>query len=209
MVFKNIDRIKTAIPEVLHIVMFYNNGTVFQSTFTQEINMPKLGENLTEFLHRIKNVYEICNFKLNDFKKLIFETKDVSVIILKLGEESNIALFFKEDDVEGIKLSSIKRYLTRIEELIDMDEKEIFLQEILVKEDELKSNQHLLQLKQDEIQNLLKELKDLDQGDFQEKSKMLEREINSLKEEYAEIENEIVNINGEIRKLKETIEKKI
>jgi hypothetical protein len=205
MVFKNIDRIKTALPEVLHVVMFYNNGTVFQTTFTKEINVPKLGENLTEFIHHIKNVYEICNFKLNDFKKIIFETNDVSVIILKLGEESNIALFFKEDDFEGLKLSSIKRYLTRIEELIDMDEKEIYLQEILVKEDELKSNQHLLQLKQDEIQNLLNELKELDQGEFQEKSKMLGREINSLEEECAEIEKEIDNINEEILKLKEII----
>lgn len=207
MVFKNIDRIKTVIPEVLHIVMFYNNGTVYQSTFSQETNVPKLGENLTELLHHIKNVYEICNFKLNNFKKLIFETKDVSVIILKLGEESNIALFFKEDDVEGIKLSSIKRYLTRIEELIDMDEKEIFLQEILVKEDELKSNQNLLKLKQDKIQNLLNELKDLDQGELQEESKIFRREINSLEEECAEIEKAIDKINGEILKLKEIIEK--
>ena len=60
MVFKNIARIKTALPEVLHIVMFYNNGTVFQTTFEQDINIPKLGGNLTELLNHIKNVYEIC-----------------------------------------------------------------------------------------------------------------------------------------------------
>ncbi|MFX1573304.1 MAG: hypothetical protein ACFFB0_11195 [Promethearchaeota archaeon] len=46
--------------------MFYNNGTVFQTTFEQEINGPKLGENLAEFLTPIRNVYNICNFKSED-----------------------------------------------------------------------------------------------------------------------------------------------
>jgi len=178
MVFKNIARIKAALPEVLHIVMFYNNGTIFQTTFEQEINVPKLGENLTEFLNHIKHVYEICNFKLDDYKKLIFETEDISVIILKLGEESNIALFFQKEEVTDIKLSSIRRYLTRIEELIDMDEKEIFLQEILAKEEQIKKTEDLLQSKQRTIQNLQENLKFLDTSELQEEFKKVEKKRN-------------------------------
>jgi len=207
MVFKNIARIKTALPEVLHIVMFYNNGTVFQTTFEQDINIPKLGENLTELLNHIKNVYEICNFKLDDYKKLIFETEDISVIILKLGEESNIALFFKKEEVTDIKLSSIRRYLTRIEELIDMNEKEIFLQEILAKEEKIKKTQDLLQSKQQTIQNLQEKLKYLDTSEHQEEFKKVEKEIKFLEEECIELKKEITNTNEEILHLKELIEK--
>jgi len=207
MVFKNIVRIKTALPEVLHIVMFYNNGTVFQTTFEQDINIPKLGENLTELLNHIKNVYEICNFKLDDYKKLIFETEDISVIILKLGEESNIALFFKKEEVTDIKLSSIRRYLTRIEELIDMSEKEIFLQEILVKEEQIKKIQDLLHSKQQTIQNLQENLKYLDTDEHQEEFKKVEKEIKVLEEESIELKKEITNNNEEILHLKEIIEK--
>ena len=95
MVLKSIKRIKDALPEVIHIVMFYNNGTVFQSTFDQQINIPKLGEHLAEALNQVFKSYEICNFSFSAYKKLIFETDKMSSIILKLGEDSNIALFFE------------------------------------------------------------------------------------------------------------------
>ncbi|MEJ2250071.1 MAG: hypothetical protein P8Y70_14300 [Candidatus Lokiarchaeota archaeon] len=139
MVFKSIERIKTALPEVIHIVMFYNNGTIFQTTFDQEINVPKLGENIAEVLEHVRKVYEFCNFKLDPYKKLIFETDNVSMIILKLGEDSNIALFFEKEEDKELRLTSIKRYLNRIEELIDTDIKELKLQEILNLEGEIKS----------------------------------------------------------------------
>ncbi len=187
--------------------MFYNHGTVFQTTFEQEINVPKLGENLAEFLNHIKNVYRICNFKLDDYKKLIFETEDISVIILKLGEDSNIALFFKKEEIKDIKLSSIRRYLTRIEELIDMNEKEILLQEILAKEEQVKKIQDLLQSKQQNIQHFQKELKNMDISELQEESKKVESEINSLEDDCIKLEKDIANINEEILHLKEIIEK--
>ena len=104
MVFKNILRIKAALPEVIHVAMFYNNGTIFQTTFEQEINIPKLGENLAEILNHIRKLYEISNYNFEDYKKIIFETDDISIIILKLGEDSNIALFFrKEEEIKQLK----------------------------------------------------------------------------------------------------------
>jgi hypothetical protein len=139
MVFKNINRIKAALPEVIHIIMFYNNGTIFQTTFEQDINIPKLGELLARTLDKVRKINDICKFKPNDYKKLIFEMEEVTIMILKLGEESNIALVFKNEDSKEINLTPIKRYLSKIEELIDMDKKELILNQILAKEDEVKA----------------------------------------------------------------------
>jgi hypothetical protein len=141
MVFKNISRIKSALPEVKDVAMFYNNGTIFQTTFEQDINIPKLGENLAEVLNHMRKLYEICQIKLDNYEKVIFETDVLSIMILKLGEESNIALFFKKEEDEALKITTIQRYLAKIEDLVDMDKNEIIFQEILSKEEELKKNQ--------------------------------------------------------------------
>ena len=134
MVFKNISRIKSALPEVKDVAMFYNNGTIFQTTFEQDINIPKIGENLAEILNHMRKLYEICQIKINNYEKVIFETDNLSIMILKLGEESNIALFFKKEEDEVLKISAIRRYLAKIEDLVDMDKNEIIFQEILSKE---------------------------------------------------------------------------
>ncbi len=138
MVFKNIKRIQTALPEVLHIVMFYNNGIIFQTTFEQDINIPKLGENIAKMLSHVQKLYEICNFDLVDYKKLIFETENISLIIIKLGENSNLGLFFKKEEDKDLKLNAIKRYLSRIEELIDMDKAELEMKSFEEKEEDNK-----------------------------------------------------------------------
>ena len=207
MVFKNLSRIKNALPEVIHIVMFYNNGTIFQTTFEKDINIPKLGENLAEIIHHVKLVYDICQFKIDNYKKLIFETDDTSVIILKLGEESNIALFFKREEEKDLKLSSIKRYIARIETLIDMSEEEIILEEILSKEGEIEKARKLLQLNREKIHTLREELKNKDKVESLEVSKHLEKEIHSLNEDCIKLEKEITDIQEQILLLRHNIEK--
>jgi predicted RNase H-like nuclease (RuvC/YqgF family) len=207
MVFKNIARIKTALPEVSHIVMFYNNGTIFQTTFEQEINIPKMGENLAYALNHIKKVYEICNYSFDNYKKLIFETDDISVIILKLGEESNIALFFKKEEEKEIKLTEIKRYITRIEDLIDMDERELIINEIISKEKELKDLQENFVNKENIIKNLREKLEILDLSINQEEIKRISRELTHLEEELMKLKQEIENKNLGITELKQEIEK--
>ncbi|MFW9824142.1 MAG: hypothetical protein ACFFE4_14455 [Candidatus Thorarchaeota archaeon] len=187
--------------------MFYNNGIVFQTTFEHDINVPKLGENLAEFLNHIKNVYEICNFKLEIYKKLIFETDEMSMIILKLGEDSNIALFLKKEEEGDLKLSSIKRYITRIEELIDMDEKEIIFQEIIVKEEEKKDLQSILNEKENSLLKLQEELKKIDKNEQQEEFKTIEKDLNIIEGEYVKIKKEIITNEEEICHLREIIEK--
>jgi hypothetical protein len=125
MVFKSIEKIKEAIPDILHIAMFYNNGTIFETTFSQDINIPKLGENFAEILEHFRKLYELLHFDYTNYEKVIFETETISIFIIKLGEESNIALFFKREDPVDISLKPIRKYLDRIQELIDMSKEEL------------------------------------------------------------------------------------
>jgi len=206
MVFKNIDRIKTALPEVIHVAMFYNNGVIVESTFESEINIPKLGENIAGTLNCIKKVYEICNFTVEDYKNLIFETEDMSTIILKLGEESNIALFFKKEKNKELKLNGIRRYLDKIEELIDIDKHELNLQELSVKKEDLKRLNNSLQLKLNQIQDLQNELISNESSLSDEEQKDLTKKINITKEEGNKLNQEIEQRKVEIKSLKNKID---
>jgi len=207
MVFKNILRIKAALPEVKHIVMFYNNGTIFQTTFEQEINIPKLGENLAEILNHIRKLYEICNHNFEDYKKIIFETNNMSIIILKLGEDSNIALFFRKEEGKELKLTAIKRYITRIEELVDMDQKELIIQDIIAKEGEIKHLKEVLHEKKEIIEKLGKELNNIEEEIIEGDKKIITKELNDLDLECANLNRDIEKKDIEIEQLKEKIGK--
>ncbi len=207
MVFKNILRIKAALPEVKHVVMFYNNGTIFQTTFEQEINIPKLGENLAEILDHAKRLYDISNYNFDNYKKIILETNDMSIIILKLGEDSNIALFFRKEEEKELKLTAIKRYITRIEELIDMDERELVIQNILVKEEEIKHLKELLSEKEKIGEELKTELINMEKGNIEGDKRKITSEINSLDFECENLRKHLEKSNNEIKHLKEKIEK--
>ncbi|MFX1375084.1 MAG: hypothetical protein ACFFA0_04675 [Promethearchaeota archaeon] len=207
MVFKNILRIKAALPEVKHVVMFYNNGTIFQTTFDQEINIPKLGEHLAEILNHIRKLYEISNHNFEDYRKIIFETDEISIIILKLGEDSNIALFFKKEEEKELKLTAIKRYITRIEELIDMDERELVIQEIIIKEEEIKNLKYEIQEKQKKVKELNSELNNIKEGTNEAIKKKIVKEIDDLEFECLNLNRLIEKKLIEIEELKEIIKK--
>ncbi|TFG28003.1 MAG: hypothetical protein EU532_06235 [Promethearchaeota archaeon] len=207
MVFKNIQRIKSALPEVFHVAMFYNTGTIFQTTFEQNINIPKLGENLAELLTHVQKVYEICNFKMETYRKFIFETDDVSIIIIKLGEDSNLALFFKKEEEKDLKLTSIRRYLNKIEDLIDTDETEILFQELATREKELKIIEENFQQKQQKILDLQNQLRvntlsEAEIGDINKIIKNLEDECGLLKKEIEQKKSENLIITQKIESKK-------
>lgn len=192
MVFKNIQKIKTALPEVIHIAMFYNNGIIFQTTFEEDINVPKLGENLAELVEHIRKVYDASNLEYTHYRKIIIETEDISIVIIKLGEDSNIALFLESEKSEELKLNSIRRYLKKIENLIDMDEKEIIIKEILRIENEVKSLKTIFSKKEKNIENFKKSLGEKD----------IEKEVSCISEECENIREEINKKEQEIEELK-------
>lgn len=208
MVFKNIQRIKNALPEVIQVAMFYNNGTIFQTTFEQDINIPKLGENLAELLNHIRKIYDICNCKIDNYKKLIFETDDISIIILKLGEDSNLALFFKKEPDKDLKLQSVRRYIHRIEDLIDMDRFELEIQELGTKEEELKNLQNILLLKEQKTKDLQTQLALEDKKQSEQEIKNLSKEIEGIEGECAKLKLDIDTKTKEIQVLRDKIDHK-
>ncbi|OLS32249.1 MAG: hypothetical protein HeimAB125_10920, partial [Candidatus Heimdallarchaeota archaeon AB_125] len=142
MVLKTIERIKQALPEVEHIVMFYNDGTVYQTTFEQfeeSVNIPKVGEDLAIILSTFKNLYDLSNYKFKEYNQLLFDTEDTDVLIIKIGENANLALFFRKTVVKGeLQIDSIKKYITKIGKLIDIGRIDLVEREIRLNERELK-----------------------------------------------------------------------
>ena len=192
MIEETIERIKKKLPEVEHIVMFYNDGTVFHSTF-EKINIPKLGENLSETLANMRRMYEICSYAWEDYTRLVFDTNDINVVILKLGENSNVALFFRKIRRKGeLRIHTIRRYLAKVEDLLDIDQDELVIQELEYKEDEL-----------DELK--------LQMGSQQYKLITLQEYRIEITDEgkKKEVSKEIDKVNKEIMRIKEEIDKKI
>ena len=113
------------IPEIENIVTFYDEGTVFQTTFDKNtVNIPKLGNDLASILSTFRGLQAKNDFK--EYSKIIYDGLEVSLIIFKAGEQSNIALFFKRElsDFE-IQNLHIRSYIDRIQELIDYDRKSL------------------------------------------------------------------------------------
>jgi predicted regulator of Ras-like GTPase activity (Roadblock/LC7/MglB family) len=207
MVFKNIQRIKSALPEVFHVAMFYNTGTIFQATFEQNINVPKLGENLAELLNHVRKIYEICDFKMENYRKFIIETDDISTIIIKLGEDSNLALFFKKEEDKDLKLTAIRRYLHRIEDLSDTDETEILFLELATREKNLKIIEENFEQKQQKIRDLQtqmmdKPLSESELGDINKAIKNLEDECEYLRQEIEQKKSENLIITQKLESKK-------
>ncbi len=206
MIKKTIERIKKTLPEVEHVVMFYNDGTVFHTTFNKTMNIPKLGENISETLAYIQKIYENSNYDLVDYKKLIFETDNISLIILKLGENSNMALFFKKIRNIERKIRSIHRDIEMAEELLDVDRTELVEQELENKESqlmELKLEMGSQNYKMITLQEYQKEVTD------DEKKKAVAKEVDKVKTEILKIKIKIDKKINEVTGLKEeTIELK-
>jgi predicted regulator of Ras-like GTPase activity (Roadblock/LC7/MglB family) len=205
----NIERIKKALPEVEHVVMFYNDGMVFQTTFDHQINIPKLGENLSSILAHARSMYGICNYESESYRKLVYETDDVSVIILKLGEDSNLALFFRQiiEEEGELPISSIKRYIEKIEELLDVDRLELLKQEMdhrVEHLDDLYLQAHFAQRRlkrQQVLQGSPKEKKEKKGAGIKSKReqiKKFEEKIEKLKEEIDEKMEDIARLEDKI-----------
>ncbi|MFW9904675.1 MAG: hypothetical protein ACFFFH_10105 [Candidatus Thorarchaeota archaeon] len=199
MIEDTIERIKKKLPEVEHIVMFYNDGTVFRTTF-EEVNKPKLGENVSEILANMRRMYEICNYKWEEYNRLVFDTKGVNVIIIKLGENSNLALFFRKIQRKGeLRIDTIRRYLKKVENLLDINQDELVIQELESKEDmldELKLQMGSQQYKLITLQEYQNE------AIHEDKRQEVSKEIDKVKKEIMRIKGEIDKKITEINSLK-------
>ncbi len=88
-----------------------------------------------------------------------------------------------------------------------MDEKEITLHEILMKEEELKNLNALLNIKEQEIQQLKKKIENLDKDESPEQIKEIEKELKSEEDKFSKFKKDLNNITEEILRLRNLIEK--
>ncbi len=205
MIENTIERIKKILPEVEHVVMFYNDGTVFHTTFEHTVNIPKLGNNFSETLVSIQKMYEICNYDFTSYNKLVFDTDDINVIVLKLGENSNLALFFQKKKRAGeLKIRSIRRYIELAENLLDVDRVELVEQELESKESQLKELK--LQLGSQQYKLFTLEEFQIETHD-EEKKKEVAKEIEKANREVIRVKEAIDKKMVEIANLKKDIER--
>lgn len=200
MVFKSIQKIKETLPETMHIVMFYDDGTVLQTTFQEPVNIRDIGATLASNLKNMDEVFKLSKINKEDYIKLIYETENYLVLIHKLGEQSNLALFFLKGE-EFPKISAIRRYLYRIEYLMDTDKLSLAKRQI----EEMKKD--LAQLEQDFHGKLeLIEKKKLNIADLDKKIFAIEKEINE-KEVYLKSEDFArLKLEGYIERKEEHLE---
>ena len=182
MVLRNIERLKDIFPDLLHVAMFYDNGTVFKTTFEQPLNIPQIGANLTQTLKHIETLIELGKFESSEYTKLIYEAKNLVIIILKLGEQSNLALFFRKGESEP-EMAAIKKYLHDIEKLIDTDKVELDKQELGTLKKEINEFERELKVKLESL-----ELNKLEMSKLDEKMKKYEEEL-ALKQSRAGLED--------------------
>ncbi len=213
-IHKTMDRIRRALPEVEHIAMFFDDGTVFQTTFEQfeeSVNIPKLGEDLADILSSFRKLYEICNYDFKNYNQLLFDTESVDILFIRLGENSNLALFFRKLVVDGeLQINSIKKYITKIEKLIDIGQMDLIERDIRRKDRDLKhlyENMDEKLEKQKELQLLVGasnsdisniEKIELDIHELTESIHQIELENEQLEEEISQINDKLVLVEERI-----------
>ncbi|OLS27101.1 MAG: hypothetical protein HeimC3_05680 [Candidatus Heimdallarchaeota archaeon LC_3] len=213
MVLHDIEKILKKIPEIENLATFYNDGTVFQTTFDKnKVNIPKLGKDLAEILSLFRNLQEKDNFKA--YWKIVYDAVDVSVIILKLGEQSNLALFFKHEISDKVLQNvQIRGYIDKIQELIDIDLNTLIKKETAKKKDDLKELESQLDKKKIEKEKLVTKISEKDQIIKKKeeiiKEKSVKKEIKLLHKEKTKIDEEIKKIEKkEIPKIKRELKSK-
>ncbi|MHA1266829.1 MAG: hypothetical protein ACTSRS_16450 [Candidatus Helarchaeota archaeon] len=178
MVLKDLERIKAALPDLIHVAMLYDDGTVFQTTFDSSDNIPKFGEHISEILKHFSSLFEIWQIEQESYLKLIYETANLIIMLLKLGENSNLVLLFRKGKTEP-NISAIRRYLLNIEKLIDTDKYML--------------DKQLLEQLKVEVANLEKEHKDLLNQIEKEKGN-----LENIKIQMEEVAKEITSKENEI-----------
>ena len=113
-------------------------------------------------------------------------------------------LFFKKETDQELKIQSIRRYISRIEDLIDMDEKELILQEILEKEKQLKACEDAFMQEKQKLEEVRQK------GESSESPLDESTKIEIVKQEKIclDSERELTNLKNELIELRSKIEKK-
>lgn len=125
MVLRSMEKIKAKLSGVLEIVMFYNDGTVFQTTLPPNFNIPELGNDFSKTLANLVHALGMYDVGITQYRKLFYETDKYLLVIIKLGEDSNLGLLLDNTLQGEFQMAPIQQYIQRLQELLDMDREEI------------------------------------------------------------------------------------
>ena len=127
-----VEDIKKQIPSVKTVLAFYNDGTVFYSGFKKEAipSVPDLGDACAKIIENFKNIYDMIKSGRQDlgdysYKQITFSSNGLGIMIIHLGEESNIALFFDKLSINKVNLGCIETDLSQIEDIMDTTDSEL------------------------------------------------------------------------------------
>ena len=126
-----VEKMKEKLPELEDVVTFYNDGMVYYSSFPDQINTPILGKTLSNLIQNTMSVNELllefhdADHIQDKLRKIFFEIGGKTVLVLKLGEDSNIALFLAHKRIREIEIKCIKDDLALLEDMIDTTKDEL------------------------------------------------------------------------------------
>ncbi|MHA1227818.1 MAG: hypothetical protein ACTSPV_13810 [Candidatus Hodarchaeales archaeon] len=203
-----IERVMKSLPEVENIIVFNSFGTVLQTTFDKSLNIPKIGKNISKILDNILALYKSCKYDYSQFNRILFDTEGISILILKLGEDTYLAFFFKKIlEEDEPQIDSVKRYLKQIEELLDVSNLELLEQEKEEKREELVSLDEELEILFDRLNLLQKDIESIEHEDDEKKKRnkeieQIQKRINRIKDDRQQKINEVNELEEKLEERK-------
>lgn len=119
-----IEQIKKNIPEIIHYILFFQDGIVIKTSFTEENNIPELGKNAGEIIEKCQQFLLLTGIESKDYRKIVYEGIRWMLFILQVGEQSHLALIMQHPSKE-VPLQPIRKYLELIENAIDISQEEL------------------------------------------------------------------------------------
>ncbi|MHA1377506.1 MAG: hypothetical protein ACTSRG_03885 [Candidatus Helarchaeota archaeon] len=207
MVLEILEKIKNDLGPVLkHSAILYADGNVLQSTFSEDINIRGIGENLAEAINHLNKIIELLKYEdTKFFNELIFHTPtyyilairtNIVVVLLILDLAKDESEIRKTWEIHNI-YKTISGYLDEIKKLVDWDKHEFEMEE-------LKEETEKVEKEYEKLISTGQKIKEEAIEITKEKKKLREK-----KEEIREIEKNLPKEELEkLRKEKEKLKKK-
>lgn len=111
------------LPDLKHVLICFNTGTIVKSTFSEPVNVPDLGDDIMGIFSKLYEIAlngQLISCARRDFKyqKFEFKLEGWDIFIYPLGENCFIVLFFQLSP-KGFDFSTLQTQLKKIETLLD------------------------------------------------------------------------------------------
>lgn len=121
MAIEKIQAIHNMLPGVQSVSLFYDNGIIYQTTINHELDIPVIGKNLAHFVQEMQLLAENCKDPEDKYQKMTIDTEKSVYIILRLGEQSNMALKFIKAEYQKNSLGKIEEIIEKLKNVVDLN----------------------------------------------------------------------------------------